>query len=293
MRRRSTLRAHTRRRGLVAALGALVVAMLAAGTSAPAQTTCPGIEYPPPPPGAVSFPHNLPIGVHHKVRLSFSGPTDLAALVPKSARFEIDGPGGHITLPASGLAAIFTPPAAGHYTISARWTQYLCADASAQTFAHGSTPGVPLDVAGERGVTKLVHRITIRQVRDRSGAFVPETDLTAGPVCPVGTVASDAPFTETVYYEQGTRRPTRASAHLVAVWHCARDVGNKPLPPRGIARATGPGFTVAAFDNGVFVGVTKPATLSVLVTLTSSGAPVATFRAQFHPTASGERVTFG
>src|SRR5438045_3631257 len=120
----------------ICALVALAVAGAGAGpVGAAAQPVCNGTVYTGPATGQVDIAPKVPIAAGHEVGLS-AGPLRGGGLVDGSGSFEIDGPGGHESIPNPGDGSVaWTPKFVGHYTIAAKWRQYVCEAGANSTFA--------------------------------------------------------------------------------------------------------------------------------------------------------------
>jgi hypothetical protein len=270
---------------------AILLALAVTGGGASAQSACPGTEYTGPTTGSVVIlPKGTPVAEHHQVQLTFTGQNQ-GEVVPGSASFELDGPGGHLTLPGGeDGAAKWTVPAAGHYEISAHWTQYRCADASAPTYAAGSAPAVSFDAIKEQrpGIAHNIFRFA-RHVTHHLGVTrtIPaRVTLAGGPDCPLNFTAVREPLVTTLYYRRGTSAPTHASPHVTG-----RFPGGCDSPLDGSAGAhRGRGFSVAASGRFASIEVVEPTRMRVIIEVTSGGALVGTIHATFRPTRTGESI---
>ncbi|MEA2483063.1 MAG: hypothetical protein QOC55_1010 [Thermoleophilaceae bacterium] len=265
-------------------LGALVAGLLVVhgGTSPTPSQACVTSEST----GKVSItPANNPIGVHHRVGLQIV-PSDTSDYVPSSGHFEIDGPGGHMTVAGdSEGGAFWTPSEIGHYDIAASWRMYGCSDGPPD-FAASATAA--MDALPEQRATGMFNHVRRREHAVTPSGYVitARVSVTFEPLCPVGTVAGPEPLVWTLYYERGRATPTHSSPHTVSgPFACA------PYTAHG-----GPGsplrhgryFTI----GGDTVTVLEPTTLRVLAEMRSAGTLVATSHLTFTPGHPGERLRF-
>lgn len=269
----------TLRRLPLAVLAVLAIVALAGGPAG-ASDTCNGIEYPPPSGGTVSVFPATGVAAHHKATLEYL-PSGGGDIVPGSGRFEIDGPAGHETVAAhDDRTAAWTPAAVGHYVITGHWTQYLCADASGQTFAQGTAGPQGFDAVAEQAPT--VDFKTSRRAKQPNSPG--DASMIAFVNCPGRPTANNDALTLTVYY--GSHAPTHASPHLrVRLPKGCYD--NSDVRPR---THTARNVYVTAMRDRLQATVTAPGRLRVLMEVTSGGRLIGRATARFTPVKTGERV---
>jgi hypothetical protein len=271
-------------------IGILAAAAVAVALAPPAVAPsgnvadCPGIFYDVAASGTVERNPAGAITVGHPARLKLK---TSAEFVAGSATFEIDGPGGHETVPASNDSgeADWKPKQLGHYRIGAKWRQYRCRDASAPTYADGTAPEVGADVVAPKRPRAFfkTHRIPKRANSLGSASIV------GGVRCPGLATASSERIVITLYWQTGGGAPTHASRRLRSqLPNGCYGRGNSP--PRNFA---GKGFAVAASGQSAQVNVFAPTRLRVLIEVQVAGRLIGSRRVRFAPSRSGENVVSG
>jgi hypothetical protein len=273
-----------------ALLGVLTAAILVVGLSAPGIASagnvadCPGIFYDGPTTGTIEHsPATVTVGHQAYLKIVSQG----GEFVAGSATFEIDGPAGHESIPASNQAADarWTPRRVGHYIIAAKWRQYRCRDASAPTYADGSAPGVGVDVVGPKSPTAFFKTSRLPRTRNSLGS----ASIVGGVRCPGLATASNERIVITLYWATGGAAPTHASRHVRSTMpNGCYGRGNSPPLNR-----PGQGFHAAASGQSAQVNVFAPTRLRVLIEVQLAGRLLDSRRVRFAPTANGESVVRG
>lgn len=270
--------------GVPIALG-LAVALVAPGiASAGNVADCPGIFYDGPTTGTIDHnPATATVGHSEYLKIMSQG----GEFVAGSATFEIDGPAGHESVPASNESAEahWTPTRIGHYTIAAKWRQYRCRDASAPTYADGSAPAVGVDVVAPKSPTAFFK--TSRQPKRPNS--LGSAAIVGGVRCPGLATASNDRIVITLYWATGGGAPTHASRHVRSTMPRGC-YGRGKSPPRNVP---GRGFAAAASGQSAQVNVFAPTRLRVLIEVQLAGRLIGSRRVRFAPSAFGESVVPG
>jgi hypothetical protein len=259
-------------KGLAAlAAAAALVAALGSNSPAGAADGCPST-------GSVDvLPLHAPIGVHHKVNLILLPDFELNRLVPGSLSFHVTTPTGSLDLPGGNdsLGASFTAGAIGGYTVAAHWKLYDCGDRSTTA-----------DAQSQAGKFQIFHERRPR-ARFRS-SVVPGRAVRKAPIfavtanCPPSTIGIAERLQLTVYYEVGSKTPTRHSPHTSQVL------------PKGCGGADGPKPTTKNFrwgvTRGATIGVLPGNAVRVLAEVKSGSKIVDQTRVRFAP--RGDKEAF-
>lgn len=177
--------------------------------------------------------------------------------------FEVDGPGGHVTL-AQGEK--FTPPAAGAYTVNGRWSD-TCDVTPDRTFT--ATP-LTVQVLGPQPPHGGVE---LRQGAGRNNPAAALLHVT----CP-STVAADEPFTVSARIAGHTVSATRA--------HGCHTHGFGKTFDRRTRR-----WELRADGEGARIFVTALVKLTGHLELRSGGQVVAAYDVRFRPRRGRERAS--
>lgn len=263
---------------LAAVLGALTCGAPGAAAQEP---DCAGVAYPPPTGPRVEVgPAAVYAANPASLQITYDGG---GPIVEGSARFDVDGPGGAAALAADrDVFAEYTPPLAGHYTASAHWRQYRCADGDRSTYLDVTTPVVGFDALA--GKQPTVSFRTSR--RPRAPNSPGDATLLGFLNCPAPSQARSDDVTLTVYYERGARKPTHASPHLRVTVRGGCD-GRHDAPPR---RHRGRGFYLNVNRDQIQATATAPTRLRVLMEISSAGRVLGRAYGTFSRSATGEKV---
>ena len=203
--------------------------------------------------------------------------------VPSSARYDIDGPGGHVSIAGDRhFVGVYTLPFAGTYSVVAHWSEYTCADGGG--INEVTTPATTFATSAAKKPTVSFRATRRPKVANSVGSATLEAFLN----CPPRREADKTPARIAVYYTLGGHSaPTHSSKHVVL------NIPNGCWPTVGVGTKRGSARKVrieisaglAAFE------VTAPAKADVLMEVSYGGKLIARRRGRFRPSSTGERVT--
>jgi hypothetical protein len=217
------------------------------------------------------------IGVHHEVDLILIPSFELNRLVPHSLAFHVTTPAGPMDLPGGDdtLGAHFTALKTGAYTAQATWKLYGCTDRTVTSDEQSNT--VPFKVYKER---RPVARFKATIVPGRTSSSAPIVAVDA--VCPPSTIRTTERLALTVYWQVGTKAPTRRSPHssVVLPTGCG---GKAPPEPKSVNYKWG-------VVRGATIGVLPGNTVRVLAEVESGTRIVGQTRMRFEPRGNREAL---
>jgi hypothetical protein len=212
------------------------------------------------------------------------------AMIWDSVVFHIDGPSGPVDVKThdSRGGGEYKPPKQGNYTARATWTRYDCGDPGRQTTAAGSATAASFEVvAGQRPSARFWTTKRARRVWGHNRTVPGDAALHVMAACPRDEVASHDPLTVDLYWTTNGRRPTHSSRHVGsrAATGC---YSSKTTRTKGYFSAS---LNADASGAGAFIDVYEPLRADVLVEIHSGGVLVASRRAAFRRSNTGEGVT--
>lgn len=186
---------------------------------------------------------------------------------PGSLRFHLTAPDGAVSdvspdpgeADEHGGAFVYTPPSAGHYTLSAESTYIVCTDPLTYGFVYVTDTAGPVgfDVKDEVDPTRYKiasGSVPKKRLRASSAGFDARVQC--------DDTMTSRPLTTAVYFELGGRVPTHRSRHLTAV--AAIGCSGRSRKDRfGLAKTSR--YLIEANPNQVYAGVWSPQSLRILV----------------------------
>jgi hypothetical protein len=200
--------------------------------------------------------------------------------------FHVNGPDGAKDIQADRyLTARYTPASTGHFTVTATWTRYDCADIGRETYTNGSTPESAFEITA--GVDPAGARYSTTK-RPRVPSFHAPGDaaVQVQVKCPDDAVATHDPVRVDVYWTTNGRPATHSSKRVwtrgaQGCWS-NRFTRSKPY--------TSARLNAAASGVGAQIDVFEPLKADVLIEVHSGSKLVSSKRARFRRTSTGMGV---